>query len=131
MQIAFAKGSLVVAASGNEFAQGNPVIFPAAYPHVLSVASLDPTLKSSGFSSANAAVDVAAPGVDVPVATPAAFDTEDGVVDGVTLGQRDELRRADRLRRRRLAGHRAPRPLQRPARRRAAPLGARRRARRL
>jgi hypothetical protein len=30
--------------------------------------------------------DVAAPGVDVPVATPVAFDTEDGAVDGVTLG---------------------------------------------
>jgi hypothetical protein len=85
VQIAFAKGSLVVAASGNEFAQGNPVIFPAAYPHVLSVSSLDPTLRSSGFSSANAAVDVAAPGVAIPVATPGAFDTADGVPDGVTL----------------------------------------------
>jgi len=84
VQIAFAKGSLVVAATGNEFAQGNPVIFPAAYPHVLSVSSLDPNLRSSGFSSANAAVDVAAPGVAIPVATPAAFDP-DGVADGVTL----------------------------------------------
>ena len=84
VQVAFAKGNLVVAAAGNEFAQGNPVIFPAAYPHVLSVASLNPDLTSSGFSSANAAVDVSAPGVAVPVATPAAFDT-DGVVDGVTL----------------------------------------------
>ena len=86
VQIAFAKGSLVVAASGNEFAQGNPVIFPAAYPHVLSVSSLDPNLRSSGFSSANAAVDVAAPGVAIPLATPAAFDTADGAADGVTLG---------------------------------------------
>jgi hypothetical protein len=83
VQIAFAKGSLVVASTGNEFAEGNPVIFPAAYPHVLSVASLNPDLRSSGFSSANAAVDLAAPGVNVPVATPAAFD-DDGVVDGVT-----------------------------------------------
>ena len=86
VQIAFAKGNLVVAASGNEFAQGNPVIYPAAYPHVLSVSSLDPTLKSSGFSSANAAVDVAAPGVAIAVATPTAYDTQDGVADGVTLG---------------------------------------------
>ena len=84
VQIAFAKGSLVVAAAGNEFAQGNPVIFPAAYPHVLSVASLDPSLRSSGFSSANAAVDVAAPGVNVPAATAGAFDPDD-VIDGVTL----------------------------------------------
>ena len=85
VQIAFAGGSLVVAAAGNEFGDGNPVIFPAAYPHVLSVASLNPSLAPSFFSTANAAVDVAAPGVGIPVATPAAFDTEDGVVDGVTL----------------------------------------------
>jgi len=85
-QIAYSKGSLVVAAAGNEFAQGNLVIFPAGYPHVLSVAALDPSLRPSRFSSANAAIDVAAPGVAVPVATPAGFDTEDGVVDGVTTG---------------------------------------------
>jgi hypothetical protein len=85
VQIAFARGSLVVAASGNEFGSGNPVIYPAAYPHVLSVASLNPSLAPSFFSTSNAAVDVAAPGVDVPVAIPGAFDTEDGVLDGVTL----------------------------------------------
>ena len=85
VQIAFARGSLVVAASGNEFGEGNPVIYPAAYPHVLSVASLNPSLAPSFFSTSNAAVDVAAPGVQIPVATPGAFDTEDGVLDGVTL----------------------------------------------
>jgi subtilisin family serine protease len=86
VQIAFAKGSLVVAAAGNEFAKGNPVIYPAAYPHVLSVAALDASLKPSGFSSENTAVDVAAPGVDVPLAIPLAFDTDDDAADGVTLG---------------------------------------------
>lgn len=85
VQIAFARGSLVVAAAGNEFAAGNPVIFPASYPHVLSVAALNQSLRPSSFSSASIAVDVAAPGVAIPVATPAAFDTQDGVVDGVTL----------------------------------------------
>ena len=83
VQIAYAVGSLVVAAAGNEFASGNPVLFPAAYPHVLSVAALGPDLRASDFSSANAAIDVAAPGVDVPLAIPFAFDT-DGVVDGTT-----------------------------------------------
>lgn len=86
VQVAFAKGSLVVAAAGNEFAQGNPVIYPAAYPHVLSVAALDGALQASGFSSENTAVDVSAPGVDIPLAIPGAFDTEDGAVDGVTVG---------------------------------------------
>jgi hypothetical protein len=85
VQVAYAAGSLVVAAAGNEFAAGNPVIYPAAYPHVLSVAALDPNLAPSGFSSENTAVDVAAPGVNVPLSIPGAFDTEDGVVDGVTL----------------------------------------------
>ena len=84
VQRAYAAGSLVVAATGNEFAAGNPVIYPAAFPHVLSVAALDPSLQPSAFSSANAAVDVAAPGVNVPVAVPLAFDT-DGVVDGVSV----------------------------------------------
>jgi hypothetical protein len=86
VQIAFAKGSLVVAAAGNEFAKGNPVIYPAAFPHVLSVAALDASLQPSGFSSENTAVDVAAPGVDIPLAIPLAFDTDDDAVDGVTLG---------------------------------------------
>ncbi len=85
VQIAYAAGSLVVAAAGNEFAAGNPVIYPAAYPHVLSVAALNPDLTPSGFSNQNTAVDVAAPGVSIPVAIPVAFDTEDGARDGVTL----------------------------------------------
>jgi hypothetical protein len=83
VQRAYRTGSLVVASSGNEFEAGNPVIFPAAYPHVLSVAALDRSLNAPTFSSENTAVDVAAPGVDIPVAVPAAFDT-DGTPDGVT-----------------------------------------------
>lgn len=86
VQVAYASGSLVVAAAGNEFASGNPVIYPAAYPHVLSVAALDPNLAPSGFSSENTAVDVAAPGVDIPLSIPVAFDVEDGKVDGLALG---------------------------------------------
>ncbi len=85
VQIAYARGSLVVAAAGNEFGAGNPIIYPAAYPHVLSVAALNPDLSPSSFSSENSSVDVAAPGVGVPLAVPAAYDTEDGTVDGVTL----------------------------------------------
>jgi hypothetical protein len=85
VQVAYARGSLVVAAAGNEFAAGNPVIYPAAYPHVLSVASLNPDLSPSGFSSENTAVDVAAPGVNIPLAIPTVFDVTDGVADGITL----------------------------------------------
>jgi hypothetical protein len=80
---AFATNTLVVAASGNEFAKGNPIVYPAAYPHVLSVGALDMALAPASFSTANAAVDLAAPGEAVPVAVPLAFDL-DGTVDGVT-----------------------------------------------
>jgi subtilisin family serine protease len=80
---AFASGSLVVASSGNEFANGNPVVYPAAYPHVLSIAAVDETLEPTYFSTSNAAVDLAAPGQNVPVAIPMEFDTRDGVRDGL------------------------------------------------
>jgi hypothetical protein len=82
---AYAGGSLVVAAGGNEFQEGNPTSFPAAWPHVLSVAALDPTGASSYFSNENTAIDVAAPGEDIPLGIPAAFDT-DGTIDGITHG---------------------------------------------
>jgi hypothetical protein len=81
---AYSQGVLVVAAAGNEFAAGNPVEYPAAFPHVLSVAAVDLQFAPAFFSTANAAVDIAAPGVQVPVAVPVAFDA-DGVPDGVTL----------------------------------------------
>jgi subtilisin family serine protease len=81
---AVGEGIIVVAAAGNEYQTGNPVEFPAAYPHVLSVASVRPDLAPSGFSNANTAIDVAAPGEDVPVAIPLAHDVEDGAQDGVT-----------------------------------------------
>ena len=80
---AYAGDSLVVAAGGNEFQEGNPVSYPAAWPHVVSVAALGPGGASSYFSNENTAIDVAAPGEGIPLAIPAAFDT-DGVVDGLT-----------------------------------------------
>jgi hypothetical protein len=82
---AYARGIIVVAAAGNEFQQGNPVVYPAAYPHVLSVAAVKQDLRPASFSSANAAVDLAAPGEGVPVSLPAALDVDDGVQDGITL----------------------------------------------
>jgi hypothetical protein len=59
-----------VAASGNEFEVGNAPSFPAASPHVLSVAATDPAGNSAAFSTANAAVDVSAPGEQVVAAVP-------------------------------------------------------------
>jgi Subtilase family len=76
IQAATAAGVTVVAASGNEFANGNPLEFPASLPHVLTVAAVGPDLHASYFSSTSAAVDIAAPGQDILTAVPTGFDPE-------------------------------------------------------
>ncbi len=47
LQFAVARGIIPVAAAGNEFAEGNPLEFPASLPHVLTVAAVGPDNKSS------------------------------------------------------------------------------------
>jgi len=83
---AVSDGVLPVAGAGNDRlrlsgVELGRVVYPAAYPHVLSVSSIGPNGASSRFSTSNGAVDVAAPGESVLAAVPAAFDT-DGVADG-------------------------------------------------
>jgi Subtilase family len=65
---AFGTGSLVVASAGNEFEEGNPIEYPASLPHVLTAGATDEQSQPAPFSSSNAAVDLAAPGVDIPFA---------------------------------------------------------------
>lgn len=84
IQGAFGSGRLVVASAGNEFTAGNPVIYPAAWPHVLSVAAVDMRLEPAYFSNENLTIDIAAPGQRVPLAVPLGFET-DGVPDGITV----------------------------------------------
>jgi subtilisin family serine protease len=67
---AFGEGSLVVAAAGNEEANGNPVVYPASYPHVLTAAATSEGDAPTAFSSSSNAVDLAAPGQHIPVAVP-------------------------------------------------------------
>jgi hypothetical protein len=81
LQVATAKGITLVAAAGNEFTKGNPLLFPASLPHVLTVAAVGNDLKPAFFSSASSAVDLSAPGVGILTATPPQFD-EDGNPDG-------------------------------------------------
>jgi subtilisin family serine protease len=66
----FAAGSLLVAAAGNEYQEGNPTSYPGAYPHVLTVAATDQTGAPASFSSSGQQVDLAAPGVAIPVQDP-------------------------------------------------------------
>ena len=84
VEAAYGAGTLVVAAGGNEFLQGNPPSYPAAWPHVLSVAAVNQQLAPAFFSNRNAAIDLAGPGVGVPLDTPVALD-RDGTPDGTTL----------------------------------------------
>jgi len=63
-------GCLVVAAAGNDGDKGNPVEYPASYPHVFSVGATDANDVPAFFTSSGAWIDVAAPGMDVTVAVP-------------------------------------------------------------
>jgi subtilisin family serine protease len=62
------RGCLVVASAGNGRAQGSPPFYPADLRHVLTVAAVGRNGSVAPFSSASAAIDLAAPGVDIPVA---------------------------------------------------------------
>jgi Subtilase family len=63
---AFGRGSIVVAAAGNERLLDDPSIYPADFPHVLTVGSTNQSDLPSDFSSTNRAVDLAAPGEQIP-----------------------------------------------------------------
>jgi subtilisin family serine protease len=73
--LAFRMGSLVVASSGNAGLIGNPLSYPASYPHVLTVGATDETGGVTSFSSESAAVDLVAPGRHIPLAEPVSFDS--------------------------------------------------------
>jgi subtilase family protein len=69
---AFGTGSILVAAAGNEYDAGNPTEYPASLSHVLTVAATGRNDAGAYFTSSSLAVDLAAPGVDIPVAAPRA-----------------------------------------------------------
>jgi len=77
VQRAVKAGAVPVAASGNEFDLGNPTEYPASLPHVLTVGAIGQDDTPTFFSSESAAVDLAAPGIDILTAVPAAFDPDD------------------------------------------------------
>jgi len=63
-------GCLVVAAAGNDGDRGNPVEYPASYPHVFSVGATDQNDAPAVFTSSGDWIDVAAPGMGVTVVVP-------------------------------------------------------------
>ncbi|MFL5981866.1 MAG: S8 family peptidase [Gaiellaceae bacterium] len=70
IDVAFGNGSLLVAAAGNDFLEGNARHSPASLHHVLTVAATDEQNASSFFSNRSLAIDLAAPGENIPVAVP-------------------------------------------------------------
>jgi hypothetical protein len=83
-QQAFGEGILLVAAGGNEFEAGNYPSRPAADPHVLSVAAVEPDGSSSPFSNEGNYIDLSAPGGGILAAISRGFDT-DGTPDGYAI----------------------------------------------
>jgi hypothetical protein len=71
---AFRRGSLVVASSGNDGLVGNPLSYPASYPHVLTVGATEESGIVSSFSSESVDVDLVAPGRQIMVAEPLSYD---------------------------------------------------------
>jgi subtilisin family serine protease len=78
---AFGRGTIVVAAAGNERMREDPPIFPAGFPHVLTVGATNQSDLPSEFSSTSPAVDLAAPGELIPwqhPSDPALYGTMSG-----------------------------------------------------
>ena len=77
---AVAGGSLVVAAAGNSGEEGDWLTYPAADPHVFTVGATDENDLPATFTTTSQYVDIAAPGVDIPVADALTngWDAEDG-----------------------------------------------------
>jgi type VII secretion-associated serine protease mycosin len=67
------KGATVVAAAGNERADGSPVSYPAADAGVIAVAATDANDRVTKFSNAGSYVDLAAPGSAVLSTYPTAL----------------------------------------------------------
>lgn len=63
IQYALERGSIVVAASGNDGC--NCIVYPANYPEVIAVGALDSTNNPASFSSYGANLDVVAPGASL------------------------------------------------------------------
>jgi Subtilase family len=70
IDVAFGSGTLLVAAAGNDFLEGNAEHSPASLHHVLTIAATDEQNRSSFFSNRSLAVDLSAPGENIPVAVP-------------------------------------------------------------
>lgn len=63
-------GITVVAAMGNEFEEGNPISYPAAYDNVIAVGATDEVDRRASFSCTGPHISLVAPGVNILSTTP-------------------------------------------------------------
>jgi subtilisin family serine protease len=85
-------GVTVCAAMGNEFADGNPIEFPGAYPGVIAVGAVGKTKQRAPFSNTGSHISIVAPGKAIistlPMKTSAVRDptkTEYASWDGTSM----------------------------------------------
>jgi len=82
----FGAGSLVVAAAGNDREGGSSLSYPATFAHVLTIGATDENDRVTSFSSTSPAMDLAAPGQDIPAAIPTLYNpTGYATVDGTSF----------------------------------------------
>ncbi|WP_369232905.1 S8 family serine peptidase [Streptomyces sp. R21] len=73
IKYAQSKGKLMFAATGNDAERHNLIGYPASYPYVVGVAAADESGMVGKFSDYGYEVDLAAPGLNVPVWCDATF----------------------------------------------------------
>lgn len=71
--LAVSRGSLVVAAGGNERGESVRSQWPQSYPHVLTIAATDQRDAVTDFSNDAEYIDLSAPGENIPVAVPTSY----------------------------------------------------------
>ena len=82
----FGAGSLVVASAGNDREGGSSLSYPATFAHVLTIGATDENDRVTSFSSISPAMDLAAPGQDIPAAIPTLYNpTGYATVDGTSF----------------------------------------------
>lgn len=65
IKYAVSKGAIVIAAAGNEAADGNPIEYPAAFEEVTAVGATDINDARAFFSNFGSYLDLSAPGVNI------------------------------------------------------------------
>jgi type VII secretion-associated serine protease mycosin len=65
VRYALGRDVVLVAAAGNDFQQGDPVQYPAAYPGVIAVGAVGPDDRRADFSETHTNISVVAPGSDL------------------------------------------------------------------